>query len=368
VQLVPGPNGGLVLQYVDNNNQPAGTIGILPIILGIAAVAVVSVAAAYAIAKYCDYLAAAHHDDAMKKISDNQTALIAAGKETPEQAVAQTAALTDLAKAAPPPAPSTDWGAVAKWIAIAAVAVAGVAALGMIFRVVEGFAPARRPRPLLPPARQPRPVYRPRQLRRRRTTRARHAARRKTARRASPRGVYVARDCARDLSPAEAKRQRLAIERDIKRRHREQARIEVAQLQERATRTTRDKREARRDADVVCKRGRADARILAKKERERLLELVRETREGLRRDARAECDEAQGRADERAHIAERARVELHKEKSHRRSMRRIERGLKQKETERRRRAPTRREAIEAIESRTDALIRELEERERRGAA
>lgn len=118
--------------YFDANGQPQGTIGILPIILGAAALAVVSIAAAYAVGKYCDYLAQRHHDDALSDVSNNQVALVASGKETPEQAQSQLAAMSDLAKASAPPAAaaSSFWTApttaVASIVGLVVLGVAGV--------------------------------------------------------------------------------------------------------------------------------------------------------------------------------------------------------------------------------------------------
>jgi hypothetical protein len=169
VLLVPNAQGVNQLQYVDvTTNAPTGTVGILPIILAAAAVAVVSIAAAYAVSKYCDYLAQAHHDDAMQKISDNQSQLIASGKETPEQAAAQVKALTDLSAAAPPPAPSvsTDVASIAKWVAIAAVAIAATFGLVTVSRIVALTVPAGRG--------GSEPLYRPRRLGSRRRARVRH--------------------------------------------------------------------------------------------------------------------------------------------------------------------------------------------------
>jgi hypothetical protein len=108
VLLAPGPTqngqpGPLVPTYFDANNQPAGTLGFLPIVIG-AVIAIVSVASGYAIAHIMDYLAQAHHDDALSKISTTQAALVSSGAETPEQAQAQVAALTDLQRASVPPA------------------------------------------------------------------------------------------------------------------------------------------------------------------------------------------------------------------------------------------------------------------------
>ena len=169
VLLVPNAQGAQQLQYVDvSTNAPSGTVGILPVILIAAVVAVVSIAAAYAVSKYCDYLSQAHHDDAMQKISDNQTQLIASGKETPEQAAAQVKAMSDLSAAAPPaqPSVSTEIASIAKWAAIAAVAIAATFGLVTVARIVQIAAPAGRA--------GSEPLYRPRRLGTRRRARVRY--------------------------------------------------------------------------------------------------------------------------------------------------------------------------------------------------
>lgn len=87
---------------------PTGTLGIAPILIGaiVLGAVVVSLAAAWAVAKYTDYLATAHHDDALNKIATEQAALVSSGKTTAEQSTAAIKALTDLDKANPKPPPS----------------------------------------------------------------------------------------------------------------------------------------------------------------------------------------------------------------------------------------------------------------------
>jgi hypothetical protein len=105
IRMAPGPNGGMVPTYFDAAGAPAGTLGIFPIIVW-AAIVAVTLAVAYVVGKVCDQLATTHHDDALNKIADQQTALVASGKQTPAQAAGMVAALTDLDKANPTP-PST---------------------------------------------------------------------------------------------------------------------------------------------------------------------------------------------------------------------------------------------------------------------
>ena len=122
----PAGGSGPVPTVLDAQGNVQGTLGLIQFLVGAGVVAVVSLAVAYAVGKLCDYLAQKHHDESLNAISDNQTKLIASGAETPEQAAAQTQAMTDLAKAtALPKAPLFgDWGG----LAIAAV---GGVALGV---------------------------------------------------------------------------------------------------------------------------------------------------------------------------------------------------------------------------------------------
>jgi hypothetical protein len=108
VLMAPGPDGSPVPTYFDPvSNQPSGQIGFVVAIVVAAVVAVVAVAAAYATAKICDYLATKHHDEMLADVAHNQDQMIQTGQMTPDQALAQTKALTDLSKAsAKPPSPS----------------------------------------------------------------------------------------------------------------------------------------------------------------------------------------------------------------------------------------------------------------------
>jgi hypothetical protein len=101
ILLAPGPLGTLVPTYFDAQGNTTGTLGLAPILIG-GIVAAVSLAVAYVVAKICDQLATAHHDDALNKIATEQSQLIAAGKQTPEQAQAMVRALADLNKTQAP--------------------------------------------------------------------------------------------------------------------------------------------------------------------------------------------------------------------------------------------------------------------------
>lgn len=125
----PAGGSGPVPTLLDAQGTVEGTLGFVQFLIGAAVVAVVSLAASYAIGKLADYLAQKHHDEALAEISNNQTQLIAAGKETPEQAQALSKAMTDFAAASivpKPPAPSffAGWGG-------ALTAAAGGVALGI---------------------------------------------------------------------------------------------------------------------------------------------------------------------------------------------------------------------------------------------
>jgi hypothetical protein len=103
VILGQSPSGAPVPMFVDPGGQTTGTLGILPILVGaiVLGSVVVSLAATWAVSKYCDYLASTHHDDALNKIATEQQQLVASGKSTPEQMTATVKALTDLDKANP---------------------------------------------------------------------------------------------------------------------------------------------------------------------------------------------------------------------------------------------------------------------------
>ncbi|MGH8749679.1 MAG: hypothetical protein ACREU5_11305 [Burkholderiales bacterium] len=125
LQTPPG-GAGPIPTVLDAQGNVQGTLGILQFLVGAGIIAVVTLATAYAVGKLCDYLAQKHHDDAMTKVSDNQTSLIASGKETPEQAAAQTKAMSDLAAASKIDEPGFFSG-------FTGLAVAGVAGLALGF-------------------------------------------------------------------------------------------------------------------------------------------------------------------------------------------------------------------------------------------
>jgi hypothetical protein len=138
--LLEVPAGGTtpVPTVLDAQGTVEGTLGILQFLIGAAVVAVVSLAAAYAVGKICDYLAQKHHDESLALISTNQSNLIQSGKATPEQAQALSNAMTDLAKASTLPKDSlpsflSGWSGLA--IAGGLGALAGVA----LDKVIDHF-------------------------------------------------------------------------------------------------------------------------------------------------------------------------------------------------------------------------------------
>lgn len=104
LQLVQNTTtGAYVLTFLDPSTQAqTGTMGLLPLLIVGAVIAVVSLAAAFAVGKWCDYQTTAHHDDALGRLSDQQTALVQSGAETPAQAQQFLAAATNFANAGPP--------------------------------------------------------------------------------------------------------------------------------------------------------------------------------------------------------------------------------------------------------------------------
>jgi len=133
--------------YVDvQSGSVTGKIGfgIAPILIGIGIV-VASLAAVYAVVKIVDYLASAHRDDAVGKIAAAQQALVAEGKQTPEQAAAFMKASADLVSA--PPAAAAAGGLSLGWLFAAALggALAGVVGAELVPKLLGArlsFAPA----------------------------------------------------------------------------------------------------------------------------------------------------------------------------------------------------------------------------------
>jgi hypothetical protein len=99
----------------------------------------VSLAVAFAVAKICDQLATAHHDDALNKIATEQSQLVAAGKQTPEQAQAMVRALADLNKTqAPKPSAWQEFLQGFPAVAIVGAALAGAVGGFALSRLLSG--------------------------------------------------------------------------------------------------------------------------------------------------------------------------------------------------------------------------------------
>ena len=151
VLLVKNPQTGV---YSPEYFQPGtstplasgATLGawtVLEVVVVTVGVAAVSLAVTWAVTHYMDSVRAAHADDMLGKVTENQQQLIQEGKLTPAQALEQTQALTAAATALNPPQTpaTTSLATIAQWLAIAAVAVAGV----FVVRSVVMAMPPRRP-------------------------------------------------------------------------------------------------------------------------------------------------------------------------------------------------------------------------------
>lgn len=139
--LLQVPAGGTtpVPTVLDAQGAVEGTLGILQFLIGAAVVAVVSLAAAYAVGKICDYLAQKHHDESLALISTNQANLIESGKATPEQAQALSTAMTDFAKASIVPKETGLPSFLTGWTGIAVVGVLGTALGIAIDKAIDHF-------------------------------------------------------------------------------------------------------------------------------------------------------------------------------------------------------------------------------------
>ena len=142
VLMKPAPGSSTpVPTYIDlSSGATNGRIGfcVAPILVGIAIVSL-SLAAAYAVSKLCDYLSSAHRDDAVQKVADAQQALVASGAQTPEQAQAFMRAAADLASA-PPPGAASKGPSWTDLLAAGAVGLAvGVVAVVVGNRVLSGL-------------------------------------------------------------------------------------------------------------------------------------------------------------------------------------------------------------------------------------
>ena len=143
VILLPNSSGQPVPTYVDpTNDQPSGTIGLWPILIGAAVGVVLTLAAVWAVSKITDYMTSAHHDDMLQKVADQQSQLVQSGQQSPSQANAFIKSMADLATATtPPPAPANT----SSWITWGIPIGALILGLGLGFslnRVLPGGARA----------------------------------------------------------------------------------------------------------------------------------------------------------------------------------------------------------------------------------
>lgn len=132
------------------------------------------------------------------------------------------------------------------------------------------------------------------------------------------------------MTRAQAKRQRRELMKDIAREHRKKQRDELRTLKH----AIRDARDMRRSAIVrakeMCRQGRIDARQRARELRARLLEDVRLAVKAERQAAQQTCSAATGEASTASTELQRRRAALKAERQYRRDMKRIERGNRKK--------------------------------------
>jgi hypothetical protein len=135
------------------------------------------------------------------------------------------------------------------------------------------------------------------------------------------------------LTRAEGRRQRLAIMKEIAREHRKQAREKLTHLRQELRDARALRRSEMRQAKERCRAARLAVRAGARELRARVLAELRETIRRDRVQAREMCAaglaEARGIADR----VERARAELHTERSFHRELRRLERANKERQRE-----------------------------------
>jgi hypothetical protein len=214
------------------------------------------------------------------------------------------------------------------------------------------------------------------------------------------------------VTPAQAKRQRKELMRQIARDHAPAARAKIAELRRQIAEARSAKRTAFVDARARCKSERTAARVRVRELRARLLAEIRAAVSRERALARDQCTADLAAAKEIAHRGQRARAELKAERDYRRELKRIERGNKRARLEHKRATARERrgesddevranlspeylglfervkskirgedrmtrteaflhyaeehpaELLEGIEERTDAMIRELEQKEK----
>ena len=121
--------GALTPEYFTPQTTTAtGTLGSpWDFVVGAAALAAVTLAVAWAVTHYMDKERAAHNDDMLQKVTQQQDQLIAAGQMTPQQGVQQIQALGQAGAAMNPPSTTANsLATVAQWIGIASLGVASI--------------------------------------------------------------------------------------------------------------------------------------------------------------------------------------------------------------------------------------------------
>jgi hypothetical protein len=127
------------------------------------------------------------------------------------------------------------------------------------------------------------------------------------------------------MTPAQARKQRRELMREIALEHRRQARQHLAALKHAIRDTRASHKQAIRHAVMSCRSARLDARRRASELRARLLLELRVAVSAERQAARASCSSLKGEAKGHKEASHRARAELAAERQFRREMRQIER-------------------------------------------
>lgn len=219
------------------------------------------------------------------------------------------------------------------------------------------------------------------------------------------------------MTPTEGRAQRKALMREIARDLKRKERIELRELRDALKTAHVDRRAARKRAKELCRQGRRDVRARIRVMRQRVREELRAAVKREKDDAKAACVAERAAARELGSVAEERRAKFRAERDYRRTMRQIERSNQDRQREARRAARPRREAasesddevrgnippemvslfervkdrvkgsarmtrteaflhyaeehpdevLASIDDKTDALIRELEAKERRAA-
>lgn len=135
------------------------------------------------------------------------------------------------------------------------------------------------------------------------------------------------------LSPAEGRRQRVALMRDIRREEKRKIRAHLGDLRQQIRETRAQRKAALAEAKQRCRNERLAARERARATRERVLQELRATLLAERFGARQACAVRMAQARSINDRIHRTRAELEAERAHQADMRRIERGHRQRTKE-----------------------------------